>query len=363
MKSIPHKKLSVLLLILLLCISLTACSPSPERLLEDARSAVEKEQPDWNAALAILDQIPDQEMEEVQEFRSECYFQIGCVKLFSDFSDTAASEAFTQCVEHSQASAYREVTKYLIDEDIYGALDAISQILNNGVSLHTADEWFQVLQHSISRTVIQNMTLQERFALENVLRPVFQLWSPTLTEACDRIEKICEETAHQPKYFDTDFNNYSYRLRGDINPHEMCVGSGDGPKLLIVRYNTFKSGIHIIDFDMMRQLPAAYQPASLEEVNTILYLDYGYAFSGRYWTTEAYKLGISWYLYSLSALDESSESASEFELISKMDTIWGEEPPEVIQFVQGSPHPEYYISFPDISYYLRKTLTTYFETH
>ena len=87
MKSIPHKKLSVLLLILLLCISLTACSPSPERLLEDARSAVEKEQPDWNAALAILDQIPDQEMEEVQEFRSECYFQIGCVKLFSDFSD------------------------------------------------------------------------------------------------------------------------------------------------------------------------------------------------------------------------------------------------------------------------------------
>ena len=66
MNSHKFRKKLTFSLLLLICLLLTACGPSTEELLEQARNELSSPYQDFDNVLSLLDQISDQELPEVQ---------------------------------------------------------------------------------------------------------------------------------------------------------------------------------------------------------------------------------------------------------------------------------------------------------
>lgn len=339
MTTILHKKKACILPLLLICLLLTACS---SQALENARIAAENK--NWARAIEIIEEIPDQEMEGVPELRNECYFQFGCHELFISLNAHSAADAFAHCNEHKEADDYYTIASCISANDLYGALDAISQILQQNTSLHNADEWLRVLQHTISSDLFQEMTLEERFKLEKVLQSACPSYAVSLQSAVREIAEACKTAEYKPIPRISNFD--SYPLKNGI-PEQACINAGDGTKLLIIRVERPPNNKwhYSIAFDLMRQLPPECQPSTLEEATNILVLTNHYEYCGSYMmTTSAYQLGIELELLAWNPLYGTRELMSRHIPIAHVDTIWGKEPPGAISF-EGN-RPKYYVAEP-----------------
>lgn len=343
MKALSYKK-SFVLMILLICMTLTGCGPSTEELLDRAKYNISTEHPSWYSALELIKQIRtrDQDLEEVRQLREECYFQLGCEELFIYCDTNAAAENFTQCVEHPQADAYLEIAQSMMESNFSGTLDLISQLLQTGNSHHSANEWIYSLQKNCSSENFQNMTLEEHFDLETTLRSTVPACASSPAEAARQIAELF--ITYDDSLYDldppvNDFNNYV--IEGDFRElYNICLGADicaeadNAKKVLIVRAEKFAPNktYRTIAFDLMRQLPSDYQPASLEEVNTILTITNHYNKVGSYTSGKrAYRLGISWKLECYG----THEYTLRYKVMKEVDTIWGADPPSSIPSGSG----------------------------
>lgn len=356
MKTMPPKKASVLLLVLLLCIGLTACGSS--KLLDQARSELRTGYPDYDKVLELLDDVSDKKQPEVQQLLDECYFGMGCRQLFMSYDPAAAAEAFARCVDHSQADFYLNAAQCMSEGDLSGTMNAISQVLGQQEQFHTADEWLYILQYTISSEVFDRMTLEERFALEKTLQTVCPSNARSMEDAARQISEKCQKTERNLEPLQNNINNYTLDSATYNDLEDLCTGTGVRPKVLIVRFeqvarrNNFS---YTIAFDLMRQLPTPYIPTSLEEVNTLLLIKQVYSPEGYYPPAiGAYRLGVEMWL------ESRKENLGNwfYTVDSHQEIIWGPNTPTSIPSDYKKPH--LIADHPDITNALQEMFSTRF---
>lgn len=358
MNSHKFRKKLTFSLLLLICLLLTACGPSTEELLEQARNELSSPYQDFDNVLSLLDQISDQELPEVQALRNECYFDMGCHQLFMSYDPVAAAEAFAQCVGHSQADFYLKAAVSMCDNDISGTINAIAQSMGQQEQFHTADEWLHILQYTISSEVFDNMTLEDRFALEKTLQSACPTNARSMNDAAIQITEQCKKTERSFNPIKNDINNYTIDFDTHNELEDLCTGTGYRPKILIIRSEKHPEGnkYYTIAFDLMRQLPTPYVPTSLAEVNTILRMCYEYDAVGHYGFQgpSAYILGVEMWLSS----QHENMGYYYYGTDSHQPTVWGPEPP---QSLPATFRGEYLIAdHPDIQNILQEMFSEHF---
>lgn len=244
--------------------------PTEDDWLKIAREAMYDE--DYEAALAALEELAVKS-DEAEKLRARIYFEQGDAAL--DAGDFAAAIAFYRDAEAMpDAEGRQKLAEAMLRGDYMEAARA---------AVETRARWNRSWQDFILAYMDEPQTLDELLYQNRILSILSnrsQYYDPGAEALIESID--CEET---------HIHNWSYI--GPITPYgeqekllllsegaaelERC-GQGGGKMLIVRRQQDYPRGTVYATVDnRLGLIPPEREPASLDEVDYILYLDYDYS--------------------------------------------------------------------------------------
>lgn len=244
-------------------------APSGDDWLKAARDAMELG--DYDAALAALDRLSEKS-EAAERLRSECCFQLGEKAL--DAGDFAAAIDFYQGAEAApDAEGRLKLAEAMLRGDYMAAAQA---------AVETRPSPYRPWQDFIRVHMEPPQTLEEVFQQDLVFRvlnhvderePINETW----IESIDRSETNVHNVGYIGPIASYDPKE-NLLVLGEGTPELAVCGQGGGKALVVRRQPDYPRGsVHAAVDKWMSLLPAGLYPASLDEVDYVIYLDYDYS--------------------------------------------------------------------------------------
>ena len=233
-----------------------------------------------NDAITLANSIENTKYANVIAFLNNIY--LNEAEICVDNEDfRGAIKAYKKCQDDAEAAFNLSVFENLMDGDPYLAATAVVEDREKGTSGYTIGDWYQIFEKVIDK----------------------------LPAATDLNVNLSRETAKGLLDTPVDFNDKSHvdsfkiflkglymidtvQLSGDdcfviksmTDVYNQCGTAPAGKILIVLQTHSFpdKTATYIVSNGVMSLLPAEYRPASLEEVEYVVMINYNYSKTGKY---------------------------------------------------------------------------------
>lgn len=275
-------------------------------------------------AIQTASGIQNTKYADVTAFLDKTYHTIGN-DYFADGRYQDAREAYEKCERDPEAHVNAEILKGLVEHDYYSAAIRADSSLNNKETDLSREQWLTAFESFIGHP---NMTDIDMALKSEAARVIVS--GKVAFESASVIDAFRDYAPHEAMIGSYETSTEGLYVVDDLSAlYAKCAQNPNGKVLIIAQRHSYSDGnqTQAILFDLMRLLPSECYPASLDEVEYVVVINYDYEKEGSY-------------MYVTVALKEYADitvyQASDMRQLYKSKIIYGASAPSSFSYY-GTP--------------------------